>query len=359
LIEWILRQLEKQPSTLFYEAALRDKNEADFLELKEKKLLNYVQPNSVEEVYSPDQSEPKAAINLGGHYTVIDDESPETGLFFLDRTDFNKYSFSFETFAILMATANGFSKAYKNLHRRLYYAGERNLDDNRVALILAFIDQDRRTEDLLLGLPGRLPAGFKQFCVVTPSYITKSAELLERLERQQTFVIPLKDFNEFKIDLSPLIKEGEVVLTPEEEEECRLYGFQYEKPIYITGERAGQASNFIMVGDTRVSIGDSPFALFLRLVLELHKQRSGEVPKSYLSAEGYFKKDEDEYQKISRLRQCFANIPGIDRLDFIKDQNKTLKLSVHPTLITWDIGRLLNHSDLDILKLVKQLPKKP
>jgi len=105
LIEWILRQLEKQPSTLFYEAALREKNENDFLRLKEKKLLTYVQPNSVEEVYSKGQQEPKIAVNLGGRYAVLDDESPEAGLIFLDRADLIKYSFSFQMFAKELAVA--------------------------------------------------------------------------------------------------------------------------------------------------------------------------------------------------------------------------------------------------------------
>jgi len=77
-----------------------------------------------------------------------------------------------------------------------------------------------------------------------------------------------------------------------------------------------------------------------------------------LYEEGYFRKDEDEYQKIDRLRQCFINILGIDRLEFIKDQNKSLKLSVHPSLITWDLDQLSNHTDMGILKLVKQLPKR-
>jgi len=359
LIEWILRQLEKQPSTLFYETGLREKSDGEFLRLKERNLLICVQPNSVSEIYGYGQAKPRIAVNLDGLYCAIDDESPETGLLFLDRAELIKYSFSFKTFAKELATANHFSDSPEKLHRRLYFAGERKIDRSRVALVLAFIDQDKSAENLLLGLPGRLPSGFNQFYVVTPSYTVKSLELRERLERQQIFVTPLEDFERFKLDLSPLVKEGTVIFTPQQEEECRLYGFIYRIPIHITGERGGKASNYVSIGDRLVSIGDAPFALFLRLVLGLHNEKTGEVPKPDLYEEGYFKKDEDEYQRIDRLRQRFINIPGIDRLEFIKDQNKSLKLSVHPSLITWDLDQLLNHTDLDILKLSKQLPKKP
>jgi len=34
MIEWILRQLERQPSTLFYEKELREKSVSEFEELK-------------------------------------------------------------------------------------------------------------------------------------------------------------------------------------------------------------------------------------------------------------------------------------------------------------------------------------
>ena len=357
MIEWILRQLEKQPSTRFYEAGLREKSNDDFLRLKGKNLLTCVQPNSVSEVYGHGQARPRIAVNLDGRYCALDDDNSEMDLLFLNRADLIKYQFCLEVFAEELAKANSFSGSPEKLHRRLYYAGERKIDGSRVALVLALLDHERKAEDLLLGLPGRLPSAFNQFYVVSPSYTVQSLGLRERLERQQIFVMQLQDFEGFKIDLIRLAKKGTVILTPQHEEECQLYGFKYKIPIHITGKRGGKAGNYILVGDTRVRIGDSPFTLFLRLVLGLYGEKTGEVPKSYLYDEEYFKKDEDEYQRIDRLRQCFTNIPGIERLEFIKDQNKSLKISVHPSLITWDLAQLLNHTDPDILKLVEQLPE--
>ena len=353
MIEWILRQLERQPSTLFYEKELMEKSVSEFEELKVRKLLTCVQPDSVCEPYGYGQQSALIAINLDGHYYALDDDNNE--LLVLNRSDLIKYQFCLEVFAEEVAKANAFSGSPEKLHRRLYYAGERIIDGNRVALVLAFIDQEQTAEDLLLGLPGRLPVGFKLFYVVTPSYTVQSLKLKAGLEQQRILMAPLRDFAGFKIDLSMLAQEGHVMLSPEQEEESRLYGFKYKIPIHVTGESSGKASNFIMVGDNRVSVGDTSLALFLRLVLGLHSEKSGEVPKSALSSEGYFRKDEDEYQKIGRLRDCFANIPNINRLDFITDQNKSLKLSVHPSLITLDLNRLLTHKDPVIKKLTENL----
>ncbi|MFZ1914898.1 MAG: hypothetical protein WAU55_07535 [Dehalococcoidales bacterium] len=353
MIEWILRQLERQPSTLFYEKELREKSVSEFEELKARKLLTCVQPDSVCEPYGYGQQNALIAINLDGHYYALDDDNNE--LLVLNRSDLIKYQFCLEVFAEEVAKANAFSGSPEKLHRRLYYAGERIIDGNKVALVLAFIDQEQTAEDLLLGIPGRLPAGFKLFYVVTPSYAVQSLKLKAGLEQQRILVAPLKDLGGFKIDLSLLAPKIPVMLPPEQEEESRLYGFKYKIPIQITGESSGKASNFIMVGDTRVSIGDASLALFLRLILGLYSEKSGEVSKSALSSEGYFRKDEDEYQKIGRLRDCFANIPNLNRLEFITDQNKSLKLSVHPSLVTLDLNRLLTHKDPVIRKLTEQI----
>jgi len=103
--------------------------------------------------------------------------------------------------------------------------------------------------------------------VVTPSYTVQTLKLKAGLEQQRILVAPLRDFSGFKIDLSVLAQEGHVMLTPEQEEESRLYRFKYKIPIHVTGESSGKASNFIMVGDTVVSIGRRIVGALLRLVL--------------------------------------------------------------------------------------------
>jgi hypothetical protein len=99
------------------------------------------------------------AINLDGHYYSIDDDTSE--LLVLNRVDLIKYQFCLEVFAEQVAKVNDFSGSLEKPHRRMYYAVDRIIDDNKVALVLAFIDQEQQAEDLFLGLPGRLPAGIQ------------------------------------------------------------------------------------------------------------------------------------------------------------------------------------------------------
>jgi len=70
----------------------------------------------------------------------------------------------------------------------------------------------------------------------------------------------------------------QTTLSAREEEEYRRYGYRTHLAIYITGEIENRATNIILVNGTRVPIGDVPFALFLRLVVELFKNRNGTVP---------------------------------------------------------------------------------
>ena len=88
MIEWILRQLERQPSTLFYEKELREKSDSEFLELKVRKLLICVQPDSVCETYGYGRQRPMLAINLDGHYYAIDDDDSEL-LVLIELTSLN------------------------------------------------------------------------------------------------------------------------------------------------------------------------------------------------------------------------------------------------------------------------------
>jgi len=83
----------------------------------------------------------------------------------------------------------------------MYYAGERIIDGNRVALVLAFIDQEKTAEDLLLGLPARL-TGYDHFIVVTPSFKVERVALRTQLEAIHIHVMPLEDIENLKLDVS-------------------------------------------------------------------------------------------------------------------------------------------------------------
>ena len=360
MIEWILQQLEKQPSTLFYETALRERNEADFLKLKEKKLLTYVQPNSVEEVYSKGQQEPKIAVNLGGRYAVLDDESPEAGLIFLDRADLIKYSFSFQMFAKELAFANHFSGSPEKLHRRLYYAGECLKGKVKIALLLALFDQEKNAEDLLLGLPNRLP-GYDHWMVVTPTFVIRRPALRTQLEGLHVHVAPLEDAENLKVDMSIFTEkeshpEPTVVLNAKQQKESAERGYKCDLPIVITGETAKWHRNEVLVNGFPVLLGDSLFLLFLRLVLGLYKSSDGAVTKAGLRRGGFLKADSED-QTIGHLRAAFTGALGETMpRDFIQSYGRgTIRLSTHPALVKCNKAKLAQHHNEKIRRLAVQL----
>ena len=146
-------------------------------------------------------------------------------------------------------------------------------------------------------------------------------------------------------------------LTDKEEKEFRQFSYKNRLPIFITGDTEKRATNIVFVNGVRVPIGDTPFALFLRLVVELFKNKKGMVSKSRLINAGYIKAD-GEFQAISRLRQAFnTSLDGLDPKDFIEAcQPKFLRLSTHPALISYDKEKLLCHRNNKIKRLTERLP---
>lgn len=358
MIEDILRKIEKHPGRPFYETALKAENPDEFLRLKRRGLLSCIQPDSLCETYSLGQSGPVLLVNLDNRYWPISDRY--SGKDFLDRSDLIKYSFSLETFARELAAANGFSGMPERLHRRLYYAGEDTRGKARVALILALIDQEKKAEDLFLGLPNRLP-GYDHFVVVTPTFQVGRLALRRQLEALNIHVIPLESNENLKLDLSqftesqPQPKPG-VILNARQEEEFAARGYKCRYPIVITSEPINRRRNKILVNGFQVLLGDSLLALFLRLVVGLQNSDSGAVTKAGLRSGGFLKAGSED-QTIGHLRASFAGVLGdISPQDFIESYSRgKIRLSTHPDLIKYDKEKLRKHTNAKISKIAERL----
>lgn len=155
-------------------------------------------------------------------------------------------------------------------------------------------------------------------------------------------------------------------LTPEEHEEFQRYQFKSRLPIEITGEVLPRSSNRLLVDASEVVLGDTPFALFLRLVIELFstENRGGFVFKGHpiscggLVSEGYLNADGID-QGISRLRREFATaLKGRDPRRFIEVQQRRVRLSTHRKLIRYDRERLIHHPDATVAAIARGLPER-
>jgi len=361
MIDWILQQLEKQPSRLFYEKELMEKDAAEFAILKEERLLTYVQTDERFEAYGLGRARPLTVIKISGQLYGIDDEDPDVDPIPLKKSDLAKYRFCLDQFANRLLLANNLFGVSFRLDRRQFFLGKKTVNQQRVAFVFGLFDSDKRAQTPLLSLPAQLGHRVDSVVVITPSYEVGSASLTSQLDMMQIHVVAHRATEDWKVDTSSLAKEvphGLAVarLTVEQESDYELYGYKCRLPIYVSGRTSESGSNLVEVGDNFVEIGDTPFRLFLRLVLELRRDKMGTVSKIGLKSEGYLSED-GEFQSIGRLRHCFIRALGdLNPKKFIEAYRpKTLRLSVHPELVTWDQQKLLEHDDARVRGLVEKL----
>lgn len=365
MISWILTELEKQPSRLFYEKELVDRDSVEFARLKDERLLTYVQPGEHYEIYGIGQRLPLTAKKIGAQYWAFSEDDPEADPVSLERVDLSKYAFRLDQFANNLRVVNALTGASFRLRRRIFLLGEKAVDSRKIAFVLGLFDSDKEAENLLLSLPARLVHRADNIVVITPSYEVGSAGLVSQLAGTRIQVVPYRLTDDWRVDISALTGEVSrrlpiVKLTAQQEKDYERYGYNCKVPIHITGKVAESGSNLVEVGDSLVEIGDTPFRLFLRLVLELRRNKAGAVSKTDLKSEGYLSED-GEFQSVGRLRKCFVRaLGGLDPKKLVEVYRpKSLRLSIHPDLVTWDLPKILTHDDAGVRELVAQLTGVP
>jgi hypothetical protein len=154
---------------------------------------------------------------------------------------------------------------------------------------------------------------------------------------------------------------ADVVLSPEEEEEFQRYQFNCRIPIYMSGATTSRASNQINIGGLTLSVPDSEFLLFIRLVVALQESNEGYVERGNqrgggLVDEGIYPPDSVE-PATGRLRSWLKpGLQGLKPTDFIQVHRKRVRLSTHRKYVMADRSRLMNHLDARIRALAARLP---
>jgi len=146
-------------------------------------------------------------------------------------------------------------------------------------------------------------------------------------------------------------------LSEDEEAEFRQHLYKSERPIFISGRHDDIVGNLVRVGTVDVYLTAKPFSLFLRLVLELFRNKRGYVHKKGLATGGY-SNNSVSFHEVSRLRDCFPQqLVGAERNDFIETKVKEhIRLSTHPSIVKYDKVALLQQDDAQIVELAKLLP---
>jgi hypothetical protein len=95
-----------------------------------------------------------------------------------------------------------------------------------------------------------------------------------------------------------------------------------------------------MANENNIKLGDRLFALFLRFVVELKKEKGGWVNIHTLESEGIIQSEDIQkptYQIYSRLRSTLqGSLSDKDGQKFIQsDGIKNYRISTHPEFITY------------------------
>ena len=287
-----------------------------------------------------------------------DDEEPYVEV---DPRELIQYHFNWEPWLRKVREVNGLDGESSWLHPHLAFLGEKINTGRRVGVILGFLSQPDEAMDLLLSLPARMPPRYDIVVVTTLTFDRLPQQDIATLERLGVHMVPPIERETLRIEWPRLQAKSQevhsVVIACAQEADYDRYEYKCRLPVRLTGKITKAGNNEVLVGDTPVEVGDVPFLLFLRLVLELRRNKSGIVSKVDLRSEGYFGEGTDDHA-INRLRNCFIRALGdLDPKDFIETtyRRKSVRVSVHPDLVTWDAEKLSDHDHAKVREMVQQL----
>jgi hypothetical protein len=372
LIAWLLRELEKNPANLFRKKDLTKKLKKQFEKLKRQGFLAYCQPDPHHETYPCtlpcSNSCPMEVVPMEGKLFAICPKDTEVDPIPLTKEDISKYRVNLDKVIEAIRQANCFAGIPYVLTSRLHFIGERVVDNLNTAFILALFPNVRTAEPHLLSLLARIPSGYQKIVVITPSLRLTQASIYAKLRAASiTPVVFSASFGQRDYRISYLaalrkrlparVSSEEVDLTDNQYRDYEQHAYLCRDHLHIPGTVPRQRSNEIQLNGSKLSLGDSLFALLLRLVVELKKEKGGWISRPSLYADGIIS-DVKHYQPYSNLRSALkGSLKGKDGKMFIEASgSKRYRISTHPDFVTYDKARLLNHPDFDIRDFTEKLP---
>jgi len=372
LIAWLLRELEKNPATVFRKKDLLKRSKEQFEKLSRNGFLIYYQPEPHHETYPcsipcPNTC-PMEVVEMEGKFFAICPKDTEINPIPLTKDDISRYQVRLDKVIEAIRRANNFTGSSYSLTPRLHFVGERVVHDVNTAFTLVLFANIQSAEAYLLSLPARIPASYRRTVVVTPSLSLAREPIYAKLIAASIFPVTLPlslGLRDFKISYLAALRTPLPVgvsseipsLTDKQLADYERHAYLCHDRLYIPGTYPRERSNDIFLNGHRLSLGDSLFALLLRFVVELTKGEGGWVNSPDLAAEGFIG-DSTLYQPYSNLRAALAgSLLGKDGKKFIEaSRSRKYRISTYPDFVTYDKEGLQNHPDSDIRELAKELP---
>lgn len=360
--EWLLERLEMDPDSPFYEWEL--KMHCGYSEQMRAEGLLIRDPAAERSEYCFNRRGRRLDLaRQDGHIFGTDVEDPYRPIIMVDPADLVQYRFNWEPWLQAVRANNGLRGSTSWIGKRCIFLGERSDEDRRLAFVLALFRSTDQALTHIFSLLARMPRKCRSIVVTTLTFDGLPESDVANLERLGICWAPGLDSETLGIGFDLGHQEADKerrwpALPHDVEEEYQRYRFKCRLPVHIAGDTGKSGNNLVLVGDSQVTISDVPFVLFLRLAVGLYKNKWGVVSKSEIGGDGHAGED-TEYQAVHRLRRCFIGaLGGLDPQDFIEvPRPKTLRLSVHPSLVSYDKGRLLAHDNALVRGLAEQLPE--
>lgn len=371
MIAWLLKKLEENPTTLFRKADLLKKSKSQFEKLKKQGFLTFSQPDPHHETYPCNlpcaNTCPMEVIEMEGKLFAICPKDTEVDPIPLTKDDISKFRFSLGALIKAIRQANSFTGDTYSITSRLYFIGERVVNELNTAFILALFPNVGSAEPHLLSLLARIPTNYGRMVLVTPSLSLTQDPVYSKLRAASIFpsTIPssfgqcnckINYLTALKRRLPAGVSSDTPSLTDGQLADYQKHAYHCQDRLHIPGTFPHKRSNEIFLNGNKLSLGDSLFALLLRFVVELKKGKGGWVNIHTLASERVIA-DPMKYQIYSNLRSAVeGSLLDKDRQKFIQnDGSKNYRISAHPDFVTYDKERLLNHPDPDIRGLAKRL----
>jgi len=244
--------------------------------------------------------------------------------------------------------ANSFTGSAYPITPRLHFVGERVINDQNTAFIFACCTNTRAAEPHLLALPARLPGQYTKIVVVTPTLDLTRESIYPKLRAAAIFPVILPATfgkRNFKISYLAALRKRPPTgittpppgLTSKQQADYNKYDYKCQDKLNIPGTSPRKRSNEVFINGHKISLGDSIFALLMRLVVELKKEKGGWINTADLMAEGFIN-DTMLHQPYSNLRSKLeGSLKEKDGQKFIEsDGSKHYRLSTHPNFVTYD-----------------------
>ena len=210
MIAYILGELEKNPTSIFYKQDLLKRSKKHFEELQRLRLLTYVQPDPNRETYPCslpcENACPMDVVEMAGKQYAICPQNNEVDPIPLDEDALEQYEFSIERLLERIRVANGFGGTLQKIDQELFYLGYTTYRGSRVGFVFGFICVRKSVLEL---------TGLKRLCVdddflvvFSPVSVIEDVSIRRELGRervvQTSFGLSL-NFQTYQLSLEKLL----------------------------------------------------------------------------------------------------------------------------------------------------------